>query len=82
LFGTLLVHTNHKVVEEFVFVVLPLAIEKCCIPLLLQNNGLKLGRRYGNTFKNPCMGRGEQELFPFPHALGVVNLLPLYLMPN
>ncbi len=66
------------------FVVLPLAIEKCCIPPPPpQNNGLKLGRRYGNTFKNPCMGsRGEQELFPFPHVLGVVNLRPLYLMPN
>jgi hypothetical protein len=56
LFGALLVHTNHKVVEEIVFVVLPLAIEKCCIPPPPQNNDLKLGRKYGNTFKNPCMG--------------------------
>jgi hypothetical protein len=56
LFGALLVHTNHKVVEELVFVVLPLAIENCCTPPPPQNNGLKLGRRYGITFKNPCMG--------------------------
>jgi hypothetical protein len=34
LFGALLVHTNHKVVKEFVFVVLPLAIENVVFLLL------------------------------------------------